>query len=778
MAKYVTQSTSTDFSDDNITNVNRIELKEIASDDATSVSVTLGDDAGDDFIVDTNKLVVEGDTGRVGINTAAPGATLGVDGDMHFQPTAISTSHITTAGSLDIRATDNLKIGTDGADSVRIGRTNTALAKVHIRSGADTDLVVANGKVGIGMDDPSDPLEVDGDIQLSPTAITTAHIKTAGSLKIRATNNMHIGDDGVDSIRLGRTNTTGAKVHVRSGADTDLVVSNSKVGVGTDSPSVALDVVGTAAVSGDLGVDGTANLDNTDVDGTLVVDGSNISLDSTSTLNIDNSNTSNGITIGTATSGVPVSIGHSTSEVTVNDNLTVTGNLTVDGTTTTINSTTLTVDDKVVVIASGAADSAAADGAGISVDGASASLLYDHTGTQWEFNKPLEVTGAISSTSTVTATGFTIGSAEIAEAELEMIDGITAGTAAASKAVVLDASSNISGVGTVGCGAITTSGALDVTDTTDATDATGDTGALRIEGGASIAKKLFVGTDLDVDGTANLDAVDIDGAVQVDNTLTIGADDQGYDVTLYGDTASAKVTWDTSVDDLVFSGAAGLVVPAGQLFVGDTAVSSTAAELNKLDGAGADVTAAKLTTVCALTNTEVGYVDGAGTAVVASKAVVCDANKDISTVNNVDVAGYVHFDSTPADSKCSGTTATFTAAEDLSIGEVCYIKSDGKMGKAVASAEGTARCVAMAAAGISANATGVFLLKGFLQSTATFPTYTVGGVLYTPEDETSTENVPEQTAPDTSGDFVQVIGFATGADTVYFDPDSTVIEVA
>jgi len=75
--------------------------------------------------------------------------------------------------------------------------------------------------------------------------------------------------------------------------------------------------------------------------------------------------------------------------------LTVGGDLTVNGTTTTINSTTLTVDDKEVVLASGAADSAAADGAGISVDGASASILYDHTGTQWEINKPLEVTGAI-----------------------------------------------------------------------------------------------------------------------------------------------------------------------------------------------------------------------------------------------------------------------------------------------------------------------------------------------------------------------------------------------
>lgn len=88
-------------------------------------------------------------------------------------------------------------------------------------------------------------------------------------------------------------------------------------------------VGGNGAVTGNFAVDGIANLDNTDIDGTLVVDGTNISLDATTTLNIDNSNTSNGIVIGGATSGVPVQIGHSTSEVTVGDNLVVTGNVTV-----------------------------------------------------------------------------------------------------------------------------------------------------------------------------------------------------------------------------------------------------------------------------------------------------------------------------------------------------------------------------------------------------------------------------------------------------------------
>ena len=93
-------------------------------------------------------------------------------------------------------------------------------------------------------------IALDGDIELAPSVISTAHITSAGSLTMRADANMTIGDSTVDSIRLGRTNTTAAKIHLRSGADTDLVVSNSKVGIGTASPLDTLSVTGSLGVSG------------------------------------------------------------------------------------------------------------------------------------------------------------------------------------------------------------------------------------------------------------------------------------------------------------------------------------------------------------------------------------------------------------------------------------------------------------------------------------------------------------------------------------------------
>ena len=80
-------------------------------------------------------------------------------------------------------------------------------------------------------------------------------------------------------------------------------------------------------------------------------------------------------------------------DVTIGNDLTVTGNLTVNGTTTTINSTQLAVDDLNITIASGAGSAAAANGAGITVDGASATLTYTSADDRRNFNKELTVAG-------------------------------------------------------------------------------------------------------------------------------------------------------------------------------------------------------------------------------------------------------------------------------------------------------------------------------------------------------------------------------------------------
>ena len=91
---------------------------------------------------------------------------------------------------------------------------------------------------------------------------------------------------------------------------------------------------------------------------------------------------------------------------------------------------------------------------------------------------------------------------------------------------------------------------ISVADLTQSTSNT--TGSITTSGGLGVVKDTFLGGSLDVDGTTNLDAVDIDGAVQIDNTLTIGVDDTGYDVKLFGATASSNLLWDESDNALEF----------------------------------------------------------------------------------------------------------------------------------------------------------------------------------------------------------------------------------
>jgi len=56
------------------------------------VNITTHSDAGDDFTVNTDKLVVEGDTGRVGIGTITPASTLEVNGSIAYKYLAVTAA--------------------------------------------------------------------------------------------------------------------------------------------------------------------------------------------------------------------------------------------------------------------------------------------------------------------------------------------------------------------------------------------------------------------------------------------------------------------------------------------------------------------------------------------------------------------------------------------------------------------------------------------------------------------------------------------------------------
>lgn len=131
--------------------------------------------------------------------------------------------------------------------------------------------------------------------------------------------------------------------------------------------------------------------------------------------------------------------------INVSGNATITGNLTVQGTTTTVNSTAVAVSDINLTLAKDATTAAEANGAGLTVAGASATLTYTNSNDRWNLNKDLNVAnvyGALkgnADTSTSTNKWTTARDLSLtgdATATLTAVDGSAAVSAALTLATV------------------------------------------------------------------------------------------------------------------------------------------------------------------------------------------------------------------------------------------------------------------------------------------------------------------------------------------------------
>ena len=143
------------------------------------------------------------------------------------------------------------------------------------------------------------------------------------------------------------------------------------------------------------------------------------------------------------------------------------------------------------------------------------------------------------------------------------------------------------------------------------------------------------------------------------------------------------------------------------------------------------------------------------------------------SVSHVNLTGLHTIPQVSTDHDAHGTLLSGTAGENLTQGDICYMKSDGKYWKANAGAVTTMPGVVLATAAITASATGTFLVQGYWKD-ASYASWTVGGLLFM----SATSGLTTQTAPATSGQQVQVVGYATAADTIFFNPNYMLIQVA
>ena len=759
----------------------------------TTTTINATTITADDLEVDGGTLSIDETNNRIGVGTTVPGTQLQVEGSAPYVTLKNDTAE-NTAGGCESKiifedhgnnALGQIEVSHVGSSDDEKGQL---IIKTNNDSGLQTALTIDEAQKVTAAGD----VQVTGDIILDDggslkeaggtAAITfdgSGHVTKIGQdspssgqfLKYdgakwvadAVTGNV-AGSVAADDISAGDaainlTTTAGNITIDAQGNDTDIIFKGTDGNADTTFLTIDGSAAGAATfndkiiateldISGNCDIDGTTNLDNTDIDGTLVVDGSNISLDSTSTLNIDNSNTSNGITIGTATSGVPISIGHTTSETTVNDNLTVTGDLTVNGTTTTINSTTLTVDDKTVVIASGASDSAAADGAGISIDGASATLTYAHSGTKFAMNKPLDVTGSITSSADVIAASLDIsGDADIdgtLEADAITVDGTTLAEYISDTVGAMVSSNTETGI----------------TVTYQDADNTIDFALDQVTSLGTITQDTvtFTSTNANdpqvfIKNTAN----DASGPVLVlenDRGANNGADNDVCGIIEFKgtDDASAQTTFamvSATVKD-ASNGAEGgefgveVATHDGEMQFG----------LKIMDGDAEDELDVEIGSGIDSVTTAAGYIKGAnGVLVPEGKSVHIETPLLAS-----------------ADHSASGVTTILTASESFAIGDLVYVSGNGTVGKALSNAIAKMPAIGLAVTAGNSNSPAVILLNGTFRDDSF--NFTAGNRLFAHTDGTITA-----TAPSGNNQVAQAVGVALNADVIYFSPDMTLVEI-
>ncbi|MDA9159571.1 tail fiber protein [Rhodobacteraceae bacterium] len=244
---------------------------------------------------------------------------------------ADTSGNVATAGTLAVTGASTLT-GNVSAGGTLAVTGNTTVGGTLVPTGvltADAGVVVNNITInGTEIDLSSGDLTVDvaGDIILDADGGDVL-IKDGGAQYAALTNT-----SGNLIVKSG--STTAATF---SGANVDFAGTVDVTGAGTFDSTVA--VAGVLSPATHVDMPDSANIKlGTGDDLQLYHDGSNSYI----------KNSTGALKVATEDSGIAVTIGHTTSEVTIGDNLTVTGNLTINGTQTVVDTVTMNAENAVV----------------------------------------------------------------------------------------------------------------------------------------------------------------------------------------------------------------------------------------------------------------------------------------------------------------------------------------------------------------------------------------------------------------------------------------------
>ena len=287
----------------------------------------------------------------------------------------VSTDMVITSAQ-DITLTPggaNVKPGSDS--SIDLGVSGTAFRTLFV------DSINMNGQGNL-----IDVVNITGSGHVSMSATSTGsfgRLEIAGDATING--NLTFGDANTDSVSFGAEIDSNLIPNID---DTYDLGSSDKAwqDLFLEGDITVTDAGTVKTAAGALTIDGAAGVNIQEGSATV------ISIDDSQNLVLNN------------ISGKTVTIGHSTSETTVGDNLTVTGNasiggnatitgnLDVNGTLTTIDTTNLAIKDQLVIIASGS-DSANVDGGLLvqsgSVANSGSAFYHDTDSERWAVAKQI-----------------------------------------------------------------------------------------------------------------------------------------------------------------------------------------------------------------------------------------------------------------------------------------------------------------------------------------------------------------------------------------------------